>query len=411
MSSLSFLLTWRYLYGTQQEKSISLMIKICFWGILIGTFSLALILSIMNGFEKITHAKLQGIHANIIVRAFGDPLNAPALEAVLKKEFPSVIAWSPTTTRQAIIQGPHHDDISNVVMVKGIDPTQEAATTHLQDKLTLQTSGTVTLADCLHNKSVIIGTGLAKRLQVNVGDPITLVYTTDEAMQGNKVAFQDHKAYVGGTFTTGVDEFDTNLVIVSLEFLHNLWPDVGIEELHIKIDPSASLEPTVTQLRDRLKLDVYSWKDLYPALVSALKLEKYAMFFILALVCLVASMNILSLAFMYITQKRGDIAILKTIGASDTVISTVFLLVSTGTALVGTIMGLVLALLAGWFLQTHPFIVLPDSYYVSQLPVVMEWHLFAGVFIFVMILSCLAAWIPVYQTRYIRIADVLRHEA
>lgn len=412
MNRIHFLLAWRYMYGAPQEKSIAIMIKICFWAIAIGSFSLALILSIMNGFEKMTHAKLQGIHAHIIIKSSGDQLQVPAIASELLHHFPEVVAWSPSTVRQGIIQGSDTEDISNVVMIKGIDPHQEALTSILQDTLTpLAANKRCTLFECLHNKSVIIGTHLAKQLGVTIGNPITLLYTSDEQTQGKKVTFNEQQALVSATFTTGIDEFDSSLVICSLDFLHTLWPDAGIEQLNIKVAPTACTDTLLQRLRDHLKLDMYSWKELYPALVAALKLEKYAMFFILALICLVASMNSISLAFMQITHKRGDIAILKTMGFSDGMICRVFLMVNCATAVAGAFVGLLLAVGVGWFLQTYPFITLPDSYYVSHLPIAMEWHLFAFVFIFVITLSSIAAWIPVQRTRNIRIADVLRHEA
>src|SRR5579871_4158444 len=135
MNQLSLLFMWRYVRGTQHDNSIATMTKVCFGSICLGTFALALILSIMNGFEKITHAQLQGIHAHIIVRAYGNPININALESVLATEFPAIASWSPTTTKQGIIRGPHSDTITNVVLIKGINPLQEATTSTLHHKI------------------------------------------------------------------------------------------------------------------------------------------------------------------------------------------------------------------------------------------------------------------------------------
>ena len=98
------------------------MLKICFCGILIGTFALALIMCIMHGTEKVTHSKLRGIHSTIIMRAYGDDLNLQQIAPILGDEFPEIVAWSPITTKQAIIQDTDSSDITNVVAVKAIDP-------------------------------------------------------------------------------------------------------------------------------------------------------------------------------------------------------------------------------------------------------------------------------------------------
>ena len=404
------LLAWRYIYGIQNEKTISLMVKVCFWGMCIGTFSLTLILAIMNGFEKMTHAQLQGIHAQIIMRAYGNELNIPAITMVLQKEFPEVTAWSPSTVRQAIVTSTSNPDISNVVMVKGVDPLKEAATSTLEHKLVEWSAEHTTLQHLLDAHHVIIGSGLAKMLDVGVGDTITVLSSADEQPHKATITFEQHSAIVSGLFTTGIEDIDTAMLVCSLPFLHTLWPSAGIEQLNLTISPHTHESTLLPRLRNRLHLDVYSWKDLYPALVAALSLEKWVMFFILALICLVASMNILSLAFMHITQKRSDIAILKTLGVSDMAICSIFLIVSISTATVGALCGLVLAVGAGWLLQTYPFIKLPDSYYFAHLPVCMELHHCILVFVFVVVLSSIAAWIPVSKTKTVSIADMLRNE-
>jgi len=151
-------------------------------------------------------------------------------------------------------------------------------------------------------------------------------------------------------------------------------------------------------------------EQLYPALLEALKLEKYAMFLILALITLVASMSIISLLFMQITQKRADIAILKSMGLSAGNISKIFLYVGITIAFFGSAIGLGLAFVAGWLLEKYPFIQLPDAYYVSHLPAKMEWPIFIAVFAIVMILSFLSTWIPARRTKKINISRILRFE-
>ncbi len=410
MNYLSLLLIRRYLFGAAHEKSIATMTSVCFGSICLGTFALALILSIMNGFEKVTHTQLQGIHAHLIVRAYGNTINSNAVKPILETEFPSIASWSPTTTKQGIIRGPHSDNITNVVLIKGINPTQEAATSTLQHKIISSIAANKELPSLVHDNSILIGKGLAQDLEVAPGAPVTLLFAPDECAQGAKITLNQHAAIVGGVFSTGIDEFDNGLLFCSLDFLQQLWPECGIEQINIKLKPSADEATTIANLRNRLGLEVYSWKDLYPALVAALKLEKYALFFILLLVIVVASMNIVSLAFMHITKKRTDRALLQSMGMDIKKIRSIYVVLSLSIACAGAIVGLLLAGITGYFLATYPFITLPDTYYMSQLPIVMEWQLFILVFIVVIALSALAAWIPSRNITHTTIADILRHE-
>ena len=135
------------------------------------------------------------------------------------------------------------------------------------------------------------------------------------------------------------------------------------------------------------------------------------MFLILALITLVASMNIISLLFMQIIQKRGDIAILKSMGLSDKKISQIFFYLGMTISTIGSIAGLICSFIAGWFLENYPFITLPDAYYVTYLPAKMEWQIFVIVFVVVILISFLATWIPTRKTRKINISQVLRFES
>lgn len=405
-------LAWRYIVGKKEQKNISIMLCICFLGIVIGSFSLALVLSIMNGFEKVTHEKLQNIHAQVIMRAYGDNLNTESIASVFKREFPEVTGYSPTIMKHGIIQHEESDDMSNIVIIKAIDPALEAHASALEKKInSADPLHPTLLSDLVHDDGVIIGKKLADSLQIKTGDKITLFFAPEEQKNKRKITFNQQIATVTGTFDTGIEDFDSTIIICSFALIHAMWPDAGVTQINIALNPRASEDTVAQKLRDRFKIEVYSWKDLYPALVSALKLEKYAMFFILALIALVASMNIISLQFMHITQKRGDIAILKSLGMTENGIVQIFVTIGLIITVLGALTGLGLAALAGWILTVYPFISLPDAYYVTHLPVEMEWHLFAIVFMVVVALGFFATWIPAHRTRFINIAEVLRFDA
>ncbi len=412
MKTVSLFLAWRYLRGPKQERTISVMIKVCFLGILIGSCALALVLGVMNGIEKVTHQKLQSIHAQIIMRARGDILAIDEMAPILKEEFPEIRAWSPSDTRQAIIQHPASDDISTVVLLKGIDPEKEELTTALNQKITHIIPGrSKTLPDSVTKNHIIIGDKLAESMNLLPEDAVYLLITQDTHSRSKKINLERVNASIGGTFKTGIDEFDSGVAFCTLGFLQEMFPEAGITQLNIALYPNVNEEEIIERLRCRFAMEVYSWQDLYPALVSALKIEKYAMGLILALIVLVASMNIISVLFMQITQKRGDIAILQAIGMSHAAIERIFIAIGMIISTAASLAGLILASILGFLIEQYPIIELPDAYYFTNLPVALDMPIYVCVFALILGMSFCATLFSARSARKINISNVLRFEA
>jgi len=411
MNTIVFLIAWRSLTVNSYKRAISPMVLICFISIFIGSFSLALVTAITHGFEIVVHEKMQGIHAQIIIRVptGSQQLNIDALRPVLQHEFPEITSWSPNTTRYAIVQTENSDmSVPTIVMLKAIDPFTEPQVSILQDKII--TPQFTPLSTLIQNDQVLIGKALSYSLDISVGDTIELLFTDGKRSQRHKIKLNFADAIVNGLFDSGIDEFDSSVIFCSFNFLEKLFPDIGIEQINLKLKSGTNEKKVIKKLQNRLNLDVYSWKDLYKPLVSALKLEKWVSFFVLTLITLVASMSIISLLFMQIIQKRPDIAILKAMGMSDQTISHIFLLIGMVITSVSSLSGLACAWLVSWLFTRYPFIKLPDVYYVSHLPVKMEWHILLVVFVVVLTLGFIATWIPTRRTRNINIANVLRFE-
>jgi len=402
-------IAWRYLVGSPYEKNVSTMVKICFWGIMIGTFALALVMSIMHGFEQAIYQKMQGIHPQVMMSNGANMLDCSRIAAVLTREFPTVAAYSPQTTEHVIIQTDSNNDITNVLALRGIDATREQAVSTLHKKIINPAEST--LANCIHDNHVLIGASCAQSLNVSVGDQIQLLFARKKGTRKRRVLFDNKTAVIGGIFKTGIDEFDQGVMFCSLDFFAQLFPNTGITQINFRLHEKSNEQAVIKKLKNRFHLDVYSWKDLYLPLVSALKLEKYAMFFILALIMLVACMNIISLLFMQITQKRGDIAMLKSMGMPDSQIRAIFFIMGTSVATIGTTIGLALAWFAGLLLQRYPLITLPDVYYVTHLPVTLDLRIFAAIFLLAIVMSIIATWLPLRNIKTSNIATMLRFEA
>lgn len=408
MRTVTWLLAWRYLLQSAYEKSSSIMVKVCFLSIFIGSFALGLVMAVMQGFEVVTHEKMQGIHAQAIIQAHNDEsLDLNALNKLLNEEFPDVIGATPSSTEHAIIVNPNYDTMPTMIMLKGINPVQESKVTSLEHALL---NKTVLLHQLLQENGLIIGINLAENLNIKPGDRVELYFTDEINPQKKSIKLNKTKAMISGIFKTGIEEFDAGFAFCNLNFLHSLFPNIGINQLHLKFNPDAMESDLIAALQKRLNISVYSWKDMYPALVSGLRLEKYVMFIILVLIMIVASMNMISLLFMQIIYKRPDIAILQAMGCPIKQIQKIFFLIGSLIAGCATFVGLVTAYIVSILLETYPFIRLPDVYYVSYLPAKTNLVLLCIIFLVIMIINSCALFIPLAKTRSIRIADILRHE-
>jgi lipoprotein-releasing system permease protein len=410
MNSIVFFIAWRSLLASTYEKIISPIVLICFISIFIGSFSLALVTAIMHGFEVVVHEKLQGIQPQItIISPHNQQLNINTLKPILEDEFPEICAWSPSTTRYALILTENTNTYSpTVITLKAINPTTEHLINKLQEKISKPSSSSLPLL--LQSNKILIGKSLADSLDLTLNNTVELLFPDEAQLARKKFRFDSMDAVVSGIFDSGIDEFDSTIVFCSFDFLEILFPESGIEQINLKLKPNSDEKKIIEQLRSRLNLAVYSWKDFYKPLVSALKLEKWVSFFILALITLVASMSIISLLFMQIMQKRPEIAILKAMGMMDRTVTHIFLLMGMSITVISSLSGLFCAWIASWLLNHYPFIKLPDVYYVSYLPVKMEWYILLAVFVVVSFFGFIATWIPTRRTKNINIATVLRFE-
>ncbi|MBD3273500.1 FtsX-like permease family protein [Candidatus Dependentiae bacterium] len=422
MNNLSSQLASKYLKFKHKDRNISLMIKVCFLGILIGTFSLMLTLIIMNGFEKVIHEKMQGINAQAIIYSPGQQIDLQGVKTYLKKKFPDKIkAISGSSTRQVLID---KNKSQSVLFIKGIDSDQKKVT-NIPSKIEIP-KNSKSFNELLSDNKIIIGIKTAQNYNLKLGDTLNLLIPKPGGK--NKITLKRKKVVISGIFKIGLEEYDNNFAFCSLKLLQNLFKEnpQGVDQINLKFQKTQknlkqkiinffSIKNYEQKIIDELKNDmpnlyVTSWKELYPALVASLKLEKYVMFFILALITLVACMTMVSLLFMYIQQKRRDIAILKSMGLADKNIRSIFLNIGLKITFWASALGLGLAAIAGFLLEKYPFIDLPDVYYVSYLPARMDLEIFIVVFICTMLLGFFATWIPARRTKRINIAQVLRQE-
>lgn len=403
------LMSLRYLQAANKNSTIKTMMQICCSGIFLGTFALALIISIMKGFEEATYLKMQTIYPQIIIDAYGQELTYEQLIPILQDPIYSVKNFSPQFTCQALCNTDESDDVPTVIHIKGINPVLEQQVTPLH-LMMLPKNQPHYLDRLINENQVIIGKQLARKLNLSTGSQLNIIYTQSENF-GKKIDFQQKKVIVTGIFETGIDDFDAYFIYCSLSLCAEIFPDDGITQIYANFTSRNDEDASISKLQERLKLNVYSWKKLYAPLVSALELEKYAMFIILLLIVLVASSNIISLLFMLITQKRKDIALLLTLGLTPYKIRNIFLIVSMTITSLAAIIGLLAAYITGACLQHYRWIQLPDNiYYTTHLPILLDPYLFLLIFFVVLTISFIASLIPLRTIKTMDIATIIRNE-
>lgn len=259
---------------------------------------------------------------------------------------------------------------------------------------------------------IVIGKRLANSLGVRVGDKVRLIIS-----QGRITPFgllpKIKTFQVVGVFQTGLYEFDSSLAFISLHVAQHLLDlNHAVTLLEVRLSDPFYATKFANLLTKKLGFPywVIDWRQMNASLFSALKLEKMAMFVILTLIVLVAVFNIVAALIMLVSEKRADIAILKSMGACDASILRIFMFTGFLLGVIGVGFGMLGGLGLCLFIAHYPIIKLPtDIYYVDHLPVLVEPFDVTIIGISALILALLATIYPARQAAKLPPAEVLRY--
>ena len=399
-------LAFRYLFTKHHEATIKLMIKICFIGILIATCCLALVVSIMNGFEQATHKKMQSIYPDLILNMHDQTMDAKQIQEILLDPKLHIAHTAPEKYHQALLCNPELDQTPCMLMIRSMIP-QDATHVKKKKKKIISPKNSK-LEDLIQGSQILLGSNIAENLEICLDDKIFILCPKESSLN-LCMTFSHHIATVAGIFKTGIEDLDNSMLFCHQDFFDQIFSNHPIDQLHIKLKNLKHEQKALQTLKTIFKEDIYSWKDLYPTLLSALKLEKYAMILILMLIVFVASMNIMSLISMYITQKKRDIAILLCFGMKQQAIKKIFLSMSMIIASIASLFGLLIAWFFGIMLQRYPFIKLPDNIYDSEyLPIQLDLFIFCVIFMLTILISIVACWFATKNISKIKIIETLK---
>lgn len=411
MAAFTRYLGLRYSFSRQRSRFSTLVSIASMLGMILGVASLITVLSVMNGFAGELRERILALvpHAYLEYASGSSDAEKAAALAALERDS-AVLASAPFHREVVLFAGPYGRHGASVT---GIDPDRQGAVAQLDAAL---------LAGSLQSLqepfSVILGASLARLLGVTVGDDIRVILPRVSATPLG-VFPRSRSLTIAGLFEVGAEQ-DARLAYVSLESARRLFRDGGTRGVQVQIDDLMQAPALAARLAPELAPAVLRpWTETQGSLFRAIRMEKITVTILLLGVVLVAAFNIVSTLVMAVTEKRRDIAVLRTMGATPMEISRIFLVQGLSVALLGvalgTVLGVVLALhiadvvdilerLAGARIFD------PQVYFISRLPSELRWMDVLVVGLCSVGLSVLAVIYPAWRASRIAPAEVLRYE-
>lgn len=403
MGSFEWMVALRHLRSRRKHAFVSLITVISVLGIMVGVAALITVISVMTGFSSYMQDRILGTTSHILITGVGGIDDAQdVVSRVL--DLDHVVAAAPYVMGQSLLKV--EGDVTGVV-VRGIDPVQEAGVTDLAGNMTRGS-----LED-LDDNGIVIGVELARQRGLRIGDLITLVSPSEISSPFGMVPLMERFA-VEGIFDTGMYEYDTGLVLVTTSAAQTFF-DLGeaVTGVAVKTDDIYMTHEIAESIQGELghSFWVRDWREMNQNLFSALKLEKITMFIILVLIIIVAAFNIIGTLILVVMEKGREIAILKAMGATRKNIGRIFMLEGLVIGLGGTTLGLLLGLGLCFILANYQFVELPASvYYVTTLPVKVQLMDVAAICLAATVVSFIATVYPARRASMLNPVEILRYE-
>jgi lipoprotein-releasing system permease protein len=405
--SWQLLVSLRYLTSKRKEKFISLISLISILGVAVGVAALIIVIAVMTGFDEDLKDKIIGTYSHIeIVSDAGVKPSVELVDKILKT--PHVTAVSFFLNGQGLVRS--GDNVTGII-VKGIVPKDEVRVNRLGDYMK---KGSLDLS----GGGIVLGSELAGKLGVTIGDTISLVSPASLDVKALSFPFnfkvEGRNFKVAGIFTSGMYEYDSSLAYIDISDAQKFLGVEGIASgAAVRVDDALAVDGTKRALQMKLGMHfaVRTWMDLNRNLIAALKLEKTVMFIILTLIVIVACFNIASSLIMTVLEKTRDIGILKAIGSTNFNIMAIFALQGGMVGIFGTLLGAGAGLGICWCLKTYKFISLPkEIYYIDRLPVKMDPFDISLIVTLSIVISLIAAIYPSYRASKLDPVEALRYE-
>jgi lipoprotein-releasing system permease protein len=408
-----WMLSLRYLRARRKEGFISVIAGFSFLGIMLGVATLIIVMAVMNGFRQELLDKILGLNGHLLIQPIESPLTDWKDVADRVSKVDGVRLAAPIVEGQALASSPFN---ASGILVRGIRGADLEKLGSIARNIK---SGTLDGFD--GGQGIAIGSRLANQLSVRVGDNLTLVAPRGAVTpMGTTPRIKAYK--VAAIFEIGMSEYDAAFVFMPLpeaQAYFNRTGDVTAIEVYTN-DPDNidSFRALVSKAAAR-PIYMIDWRQRNATFFNALQVERNVMFLILTLIVLVAALNIVSGLIMLVKDKGGDIAILRTMGATQGAIMRVFLITGSSIGVVGTVAGFLLGTVVclnidsirrflSWLTNTDLFS--SELYFLSKLPADMDLKETAAVLVMALGLSLLATLYPSWRAARLDPVDALRYE-
>ncbi len=404
----------RYIKSRRVEGFISVSAWFSLIGIVLGVATLIVVMSVMNGFRTELVDRILGINGHLIVYN-KNGLSIENYHEIVKNisDTENVIAVTPHLEGQALAKT--KNAVSGVI-VRGANWSDLPA-----KKLLWKSLDKTTIKNFKTNQDVILGYRLAQRLNVSIGDYISLVSpNVMETAIGVLPVKQNFM--VGGFFDIGMYEYDNNFIFIPWKKAEKFLSTKNIAHgIEIFLQNPKSTQNVYSDLIAKLEnnLRIIDWKKRNSSFMNALDVEKNVMFIILTLIILVATFNIISSMTMLVQSKKSDIALMRTMGASKYLILRIFMLTGSIIGFLGTFIGAIIGIVVS--INIEPIrnfvsnffgqeLFSPKIYFLSTLPSDINFNEVLAVMVLSIILTLLASIFPALKASRVSPAEALRYE-
>lgn len=391
--SLEFFIARRYLFSRKKFNFISIISLISITGVTIGVAALIIVLSVFNGFNTKVTGILISFDPHIRVEAAGSSKLADYKSLQDKISGLGIKSTAPYTLNKGMLT---NSEFNEVVFIKGVDESDIGNVSGVKDAMKF---GKFDLYDKGEFGGIVLGYTLLNKLRSRPGDTLTLV--SPSGLESSLTQFVDPKTQkfvITGVYDSENKEYDGSYAYISINNSRNLFQlgeNISGVEMRLKdINDSEKEKEKLTELLGS-EYKISTWYDLHRDFYSLLKVERWVAFIILSLIIAVASFNILGSLTMTVIEKKRDIGVLKSMGATDKTITNIFMAEGIFVGIIGVILGSVLGLSVILAQIYFEFYKLDSSIYkIGALPVELRFTDFIYIPLAAMLLCFLASLYP-----------------
>ena len=400
----------RYLRSKRQLRFINIIMMVSVTGITVGVAALTIVLSVFNGFNSVVTNVLVGFDPHIRIEAArGRAMQLTDSLLLGLKADPRIAAAAPYIASKALLLTPH---VNRVVLVKGVVDSTINLVSGVKKRIVL---GAFRLRDSPESGGIVLGLALADRLGTMVGSELTIVSPVGvDAMMTQFGEPLSRKCTVAGIYDSNNKDYDAHYAFISLESARQLFQyGDSYSGIEVRLHDLEEADNVKHSLQARLGdgYTVSTWYDLHRDLYSVMKIERWTAYIILCLIVGVATFNVLGSLTMGIIEKRRDIGILKSLGATRTSIVRIFMFEGLLVGLLGTAAGVLIGVVVCLLQIRYSLFPLdPTVYIIPAIPVELRWTDFVAVVLASMTLSTLASLYPARRAARLLPVDSIRWE-